>query len=80
MMPVYEEDEFHPNMLIIKLPTNVRERQTIFDIVNNSFSELRAKISYKDTGSKEIWYFFEPEPEKISVGGKEISWYHKINK
>jgi len=73
--PVYEGDEFRPNMLIIKLPIKAQERQAVFNIVNSSFPELKARISYKDTGSEEIWYFFEPSPQKITVGDKEITWY-----
>jgi hypothetical protein len=73
--PVYEGDEFRPNMLIIKLPIKAQERQVVFNIVNTSFPELRAKILYKDAGSEKIWYFFEPDPQKITVGGKEITWY-----
>ena len=74
--PVYEGYVFHPDMLIIKLPSRAPERQEIYNIVNNTFPELKARIKYNDNNSdNNLWYFFEPEPQKITVGGREITWY-----
>jgi hypothetical protein len=73
--PVYEGDEFCPDMLIIRLPSEIKMRRDVYRILNHSFPELKGRISYKDTGLEGIWYFFEPEPQKITVGGKEITWY-----
>lgn len=73
--PVYEGDEFHANMLILRLPTSKQKREAIFEILNVGFQELKAKILYKDDGKAGLWYFFEPEPQKITVGGKQITWY-----
>ena len=73
--PVYEGDEFHPNMLILRLPASKKKREIIFEILNASYSNLEAKMHYKDGGKKGMWYFFEPEAQKITVGGKQITWY-----
>ena len=73
--PVYEGDQFHPNMLLITLPNKSESRKKVFKHVNNSYSKYVAKTTYKDTGSTHLWYFFEPEPQKIKVGNREISWY-----
>ncbi len=71
--PVYEGDEFHPDMLVIKLPDN-NQRRKIFEIANNSLPELK-RHTHKDSGSNKLWYFFEPEPHNITVGKKKITWY-----
>jgi hypothetical protein len=73
--PVYEGDEFHPDMLNIKLPFKEQNRQEVFVILNTSLPHQKAKITYKDEGEEWIWYSFEPKPQKITVGGKEITWY-----
>lgn len=73
--PVYEGDEFHPNMLRIKLPKKEHEREAVFNILNKSYSKLEAKMTYKVSGLETLWYFFEPVPQKIILGNKEIVWY-----
>lgn len=72
--PVYEGDEFVPDMLIVNLPKNISQREVIFEIVNKSLPELK-QYTYKDTGKKSLWYFFELNPHSITVGKKKITWY-----
>ena len=72
--PVYEGDEFLPDMLIIKLPEDINQRQAIFGVTNTSMPELK-RHTYKDAGLSSLWYFFEPEPHKITVSNKEVTWY-----
>jgi len=72
--PVYEGEEFLPDMLIVKLPSDISQRQIVFGIANNNLPELK-RHTYEDTGQNSLWYFFEPETHHITVGKKKITWY-----
>ena len=75
MEPVYEDDEFHPDILLISLPEDLRKRQNVLRIVNSRFAKLKAKTTYKESKSERLMYFFEPEGSTITVGNRKITWY-----